>query len=152
MGNLIHEELSRDVIGAAMDVLNILKPGLDEKLYENALVIELRERGHGIEQQKRLPVHFKGHLIGTLVPDMIVDELIVVDPKVVTAFNENHMAQMIGYLAKTGLNVALLLNFKYAQLKWKRVAYTADLSDSHIRAHPRPSAVRTPKQPSTINH
>ena len=128
MGNLIHEKLSEEIIGVAMEVLNILKPGLDEKLYENALVIELRERGHKVEQQKKITVHFKGHLIGTLVPDMIVDGSIVVDPKVVTAFNENHMAQMIGYLAKTKLDLALLLNFKYAKLKWKRVVQSTPLS------------------------
>ncbi len=122
MGNLLHEELSREIIGAAMEVLNILKPGLDEKLYENALVIELRERGHKVDQQKRFKVFFKEHLIGTLVPDMIVDDLIVVDPKVVSAFNENHMAQMIGYLAKTELDLAILLNFKHAKLTWKRIA------------------------------
>ena len=138
--NLIHEELSQEIIGAAMVVLNDLKPGLDEKLYENALVIELQERGHTIEQQKRIPVHFKSHLIGTLVPDMIVDELVVVDPKVVTAFNENHMAQMIGYLAKTRLDLALLLNFKYAKLKWKRVAQSTHLSIPHYQC---PSAVKT---------
>jgi GxxExxY protein len=131
MGSLVHEELSREIIGAAMLVLNDLKPGLDEKLYENALVIELRERGHEVDQQKRIPVHFKGHLIGTLIPDMIVNELIVVDPKVVTAFNENHMAQMMGYLAKTRLDLALLLNFKFAKLKWKRVVRSAVLSNSH---------------------
>lgn len=118
---LVHKELSEEIIGAAMVVLNELKPGLDEKLYENALVIELRERGHKVEQQQRFPVHFKGHLLGTLTPDLIVDELIVVDPKVVTAFNESHIAQMIGYLAKTGLKLAILLNFKYAKLEWKRV-------------------------------
>ena len=137
MGTLVHEELSQGIIGAAMVVLNDLKPGLDEKLYENALVIELREGGHKVDQQKRIPVHFKGHLIGTLVPDMIVNELIVVDPKVVTAFSENHMAQMIGYLAKTRLDVALLLNFKYAKLKWKRVVQSTLLSTSH---YPCPSA------------
>jgi len=52
---------------------------------------------------------------------MIVDELVVVDPKVVAAFNENHIAQMIGYLAKTELDLALLLNFKHARLEWKRI-------------------------------
>ncbi len=130
MEDLIHEELSREIIGAAMEVLNTLKPGLDEKLYENALVIELRNRGCDVEQQKRIPVHFKGHLIGTLVPDMIVDKLIVVDPKVVTVFNENNMAQMIGYLAKTKLDLALLLNFKYAKLKWKRVVQSSSPFDS----------------------
>ncbi len=130
MENLIHEELSKEIIGAAMEVLNTLKPGLDEKLYENALVIELRSRGHEVEQQKRIPVYFKGHLIGTLIPDMIIDELVVVDPKVVSAFNENNMAQMIGYLAKTKLDLALLLNFKYAKLKWKRVVLSSSPLDS----------------------
>ena len=52
MGKLIHEALSEEIIGAAMAVLNELKPGLDEKLYENALVIELRERGYSVNQQK----------------------------------------------------------------------------------------------------
>ncbi len=119
--NLIHKELSGDIIGAAMDVLNELRPGLDEKLYENALVIELQQRGHTVEQQKRFSVHYKEHLVGTLVPDMVVDGLVVADTKVATAFNDNHIAQMLGYLAITGLKLALLLNFKHAKLQWKRV-------------------------------
>jgi len=55
MGKLIHEELSRKIIGAAMDVLNQIKPGLDEKLSERALVVELRKRGHAVESQKKFP-------------------------------------------------------------------------------------------------
>jgi GxxExxY protein len=121
MGKLIHEALSEEIIGAAMEVLNELKPGLDEKLYENALVIELRERGHLVNQQKIFRVAYKGRDIGTLIPDMIIDDLIIADPKVVSAFNENHIAQMTGYLALTGYRLALLLNFKYARLQWKRV-------------------------------
>ena len=116
-----HEELTKDIIGAAMAVLNELKPGLDERLYENALVIELVERGHKVEQQREYPVHYKGHYIGKLIPDLIVDDKVIVDPKVVTAFNDTHIAQMLGYLNITGLDVALLLNFKEATLTWKRV-------------------------------
>lgn len=118
---LIHSELSESIIGAAMTVLNVLKPGLDEKLYERALIIELIKKGHRVDQQRQFPVHYDGHLIGTLIPDLIVDEAVIVDPKVVSAFNENHMAQMLGYLAITGLELALLLNFKHARLGWKRV-------------------------------
>lgn len=118
---LIHEDLSGAIIGAAMTVLNELKPGLDEKLYENALVIELRKRGHKVAQQSRFPVHYDGQLIGTLVPDLIVDGLVIADPKVVTEFNDTHFAQMIGYLTISELELALLLNFKHAELKWKRV-------------------------------
>ena len=119
--SLIHQDLSEAIIGAAMTVLNVLKPGLDEKLYENALAIELRKQGHSVEQQKRFPVHYDKELIGTLIPDMIVDDLVVVDPKVVSRLNSDHTAQMVGYLAKTELRLALLLNFKYARLQWKRV-------------------------------
>ena len=128
MHNLIHKNLSQEVIGAAMQVLNNLKPGLDEKLYENALAIELRDRSYKIEQQRRFPVYYKGQLIGTLVPDMIVGKLIVVDPKVVPTFNENHIAQMIGYLAQTGMDLALLLNFKHAKLAWKRIVRSSTCS------------------------
>ena len=118
---LIHKELSEAIIGAAMTVLNTLRPGLDEKLYENALVIELRKRGHKVEQQRQYPVHYDGQLIGTLIPDLIVDDLVIADPKVVTAFNDTHIAQMIGYLNITNLRLAILLNFKNAKLDWKRV-------------------------------
>ncbi len=104
-----------------MTVLNEPKPGLHEKLYENALVIELRKRGHEVEQQREFPVHYKGQFIGKLIPDLIVDQKVIVDPKVVTGFDDNHIAQMIGYLAKTDLQLALLLNFKYAKLRWKRI-------------------------------
>ena len=118
---MIHEELSGKIIGAAMTVLNDLGPGLDEKLYERALVIELRKQGHAVDQQKAFPVHYSGELIGTLVPDTIVDGLVIADPKVVEAFNDSHVRQMIGYLAITKLRLALLLNFKHAKLQWKRV-------------------------------
>ena len=59
--------------------------------------------------------------IGKLIPDLIIDDLVIADPKVVTTFNETHLAQMTGYLALTGLRLALLLNFKHAKLQWKRV-------------------------------
>jgi GxxExxY protein len=102
-------------------VLNELKPGLDEKLYERALALELIARGHKVECQQQFPVYYRGELIGILIPDMIVDEKIIVDPKVVSAFNDTHFAQMIGYLNITSLQLAILINFKYAQLQWKRV-------------------------------
>ncbi len=69
MGKVIHSELSGKIIGAAMAVLNELKPGLDEKLYERAMVIELREAGHEVEVQRSYPVYFREQLIGTRLPD-----------------------------------------------------------------------------------
>lgn len=118
---MLHEKLTEDIIGAAMLDLNKLKPGLDEKLYGRALVMELVKRGHKVEQQRAFPVYYDGSEIGTLIPDLIVDGAVIADPKVVTDFNESHLAQMLGYLNITGLQVALLVNFKYSDLRWKRV-------------------------------
>ena len=56
-----------------------------------------------------------------MTPDVIVDDLVIVDPKVVDDFNKDHFAQMLGYLAISGLEVALLVNFKHASLQWKRI-------------------------------
>lgn len=120
MGKIIHEELSRKIIGAAMEVLNELRPGLDEKLYERAMVIELKRGGHVVSIQPSFPVFYRDELIGNLIPDFIVDSAVIVDPKVVACFTETHVAQMIGYLCKTKLDLAILLNFKNARLDWKR--------------------------------
>ena len=112
MTELVHKELSEHIIGAATTVLNALKPGLDEKLYENALVIELGKRGHTVDQQRQFPVYYEGVQIGKLIPDLIVDDLVITDTKVCTRFDDSHVAQMLGYLAITELKLALLLNFK----------------------------------------
>jgi GxxExxY protein len=113
-------ELTGRIIGAAIRVLDALRPGLDEKLYENALVIELAKQGLQPEQQKSFPVHYNGKFIGKLIPDLIVKD-VVVDAKVVTAFTPDHIAQMLGYLNITGLPLGLLLNFRYRKLQIKRV-------------------------------
>src|SRR4029450_3528919 len=78
---MIHEELSGKIIGAGMDVLNELRPGLDEKLYERAMIIKLKRRGHTLSIQREFPVFYGGELIGNLIPDLIVDDTVIVDPK-----------------------------------------------------------------------
>jgi GxxExxY protein len=118
---MIYRGLSESIIGASMKVLNVLKPGLPEKAYENALMIELTKRGHVVEQQRRFEVRYEGILVDTLIPDLVVDGAVIADPKVVSDSNDTHVAQMIGYLAITGLHLALLLNFHYKDLRWKRV-------------------------------
>src|SRR5437867_2846011 len=119
--DLVHGELSERIIGAAMTVINTLGPGLDEKLYENASILELTSDGLKVEQQRQFSVFYKGHVIGKLIPDLIVEQKVIVDTKVVESFGETHFAQVLGYLAITKLELGLLLNFKYAKLQWKRV-------------------------------
>ena len=115
-------EVTERVIGAAYTVLNKLRPGLDEKLYERALVIELAKQGLRVEAQSQFPVFYDGRHIGTLVPDLIVEGRVIADAKVVADFHESHLAQMLGYLNITGLRTALLLNFRNAKLGIRRVS------------------------------
>ena len=117
----LHAELTKRIIGAAQEVHRELRNGLDEKLYENALCIEFADQDIYFEQQKNHTVFYKNRPIGKLIPDLIVGESVIVDTKVVEAFNEAHISQMIGYLKITGLRVGLLLNFKHASLQIKRI-------------------------------
>jgi GxxExxY protein len=123
---MLHEKIRGKIIGAAMAVLNDLKPGLDEKLYERALIIELRAQELQIDQQKRFSVAYRGEEIGYLVPDLIVEQVVVVDTKVVDDFSAAHVAQIIGYLAISKLQLGLLVNFKHQKLQWKRVIRERD--------------------------
>lgn len=117
-----HSELTAAIIAAATEVHEEMRPGLDEKLYERAFCIELAERSMNFSQQTVYPVSYKGRYIGDLIPDLIVENKVIVDLKVVEAFNDAHFAQMLGYLKITGIEIGLLLNFKHAKLQIKRIA------------------------------
>ena len=117
----IHAELTQRIIGAAMEVHRELRNGLDKKIHENALCIEFADMGIHFDQQKSHLVFYKQRPVGKLIPDLIVDNFVIVDTKVVDAFNDAHISQMIGYLKITGLQVGLLINFKHASLKVKRI-------------------------------
>ena len=117
-----HAELTARIIASAKAVHDEMRPGLDEKLYERAVCIEFAERSIFFEVQKVFPVTFKSHYIGDLIPDLIVEGRVIVDLKVVEAFNDDHIAQMLGYLNITGLEIGLLINFKHAALQVKRIA------------------------------
>ena len=120
---LIHRELSAAIIGCAMTVHNTLKPGLREKTYERALTHELAKQNIETTQQRQFDVLYDGKLIDTMIPDLIVGNAVIVDTKCVTAFDDTHIAQIIGYLSITGLRLGLLINFKHARLQWKRIVH-----------------------------
>ena len=114
--------LTEKIIGAAMAVHRDLAPGLDEKIYENSLCLEFASLGLDFTQHEHFPVCYRGHVVGRLITDLIVEQKVIVDTKVVDAFNDTHHAQVLGYLSITGLQVGLLLNFKHASLTFKRIA------------------------------
>ena len=127
MGKLIHEELSYKINGAAMEVHSILGPGFLEKVYENALAQELKLRRIPFGQQVNLPVRYKGVIVGHYVADMIIDNKIILELKVVSKLNNEHKAQAINYLAATGQQLAIVLNFAGKSLDRMRVVSKRNL-------------------------
>ena len=118
---LVGEDSTKGIIGSAMEVLNSMGHGLLEKPYENALVVELQLRGLEIRQQSRYDVYYKEVKVGEYVPDVIVDNKVVVDTKVIERITNHEIGQMLNYLRIARLPVGLILNFKRAKLEWKRV-------------------------------
>ena len=118
---LILKEETEEVIGSAMEVLNILGHGLLEKPYENALCVEFRVRDMPFQQQPQFDVINKSVPVGLYIPDLIVRSAIVVDVKTIERITDHELGQMINYLRITGLPVGLIINFKRARLEWKRV-------------------------------
>ena len=110
-------ELSGEIISAAIEVHRILGPGLLEFLYEEALVLELEIRNINVSRQVEVPVAYKGQrLTNNLRLDLLVDDLIVVEVKSVEQILPVHEAQLLSYLKLTGKRLGLLINFNSALL------------------------------------
>jgi len=106
-----HEELTEKIIKSFYKVYNTLGYGFLEKVYENALYIELTEMGFDVQKQKKLLVYYYGNIVGDYCADLIVDELIVIELKANECIVEANENQLINYLKATTLEVGLLLNF-----------------------------------------
>jgi GxxExxY protein len=118
---LLYEELTRQIIGAAIEVHKVLGPGFLESVYENALIKELTARNISFDEQAPLLVMYKGESMGKFRPDLLVEKKIVIEIKAVNCFVPAHKAKAIHYLAATRLRLALLLNFGTSRLGIKRI-------------------------------
>lgn len=118
---LLHAEMTHAIIGAAMEVLNELGHGLNEKPYENALMVEFGLRDIPCRQQPSFDVMYKGRGVGLYIPDLIAFDTVIVDTKVVDYISDQERGQMINYLRVTGLRVGLIINFSKPRLEWERI-------------------------------
>ncbi len=114
------QELTRKILEAAFAVHNTLGAGFLEKVYENALALELRERGIACQQQLSLQVRYKHAVVGDYAADLIVETKVLLELKACAMLEPNHEAQLINYLRATGLRVGLLLNFGRPRLQYRR--------------------------------
>ncbi|MCI0437979.1 MAG: GxxExxY protein [Chloroflexi bacterium] len=111
-------EITEDIIGAAIDVHRALGPGLLESAYETCLAFELMERGLKVEQQKPMPVLYRDvELDCGYRLDILVDDAVIVEAKAVERLEPIHQAQLISYLKLSGYTVGLLINFNVRVLK-----------------------------------
>ena len=113
--------LTEAVIGAAFAVSNTLGCGFLEKVYENALAIELRSRGYEVQQQAPLEVRYKEEIVGIYSADLVVNGQVVVGLKAVRALDVVHRAQCMNYLRASGIRTGLVLNFGLPRLDVLRV-------------------------------
>ena len=119
--NILYKEISYEIVAAAIDVWKNLGYGFLEKVYENALMIELRKRKIRCEQQKPIRVHYDGEIIGDFFGDIVVNEEIILELKSGKGIDDAHIAQVLHYLKATGLRLGLILNFGPGGLVFKRV-------------------------------
>ena len=108
---MLYEELTNKIIGAFFKVYNTLGYGFLEKVYENAMRIELTRLGFTVEQQKSIKVFYGDHNVGDYFADLIVNDLVILELKAADALCEEHEAQLLNYLKATDKEVGLLFNF-----------------------------------------
>jgi GxxExxY protein len=113
--------VSRKIIGAAQAVSSRLGHGFLEKVYENSLRLELLQAGLRVEQQRPIQVYYGEEVVGDYIPDLLVDDEIIVEIKAVHVLDTVHRQQCLNYLRATNLRLGLVLNFGRAHLDVARV-------------------------------
>jgi GxxExxY protein len=122
---LLHKDITDKIIKAFYKVYNELGYGFLEKVYQNALVIELIEMGLQCEKQKQIKVYYRERLVGEYFADLIINECVIIELKAAETLVEEHEFQLINYLKATEIEVGLLLNFG-KKPQFKRKIFTND--------------------------
>ena len=116
-------QLTERVIGCAYQVSNVLGSGFLEKVYENALALDLRKLGLSVAQQHSIQVKYEGQIVGEYLADILVNDSVLVEVKAVRKLDEIHMAQCMNYLRATDVRVCLLINFGSPKVEIKRIIH-----------------------------
>lgn len=127
---MLHQKLTDKIIKAFYTVYNTLGYGFLEKIYENALVIELNHIGLQAVPQQKIRIYYRGQLIGDYLADILVADQVVLELKAVEQLRQEHKAQLLNYLKATDKGVGLLLNFGRSP-EFKRVIFTNDRKQRH---------------------
>ena len=114
-------ELTYAINGAVFEVNKVLGAGFLEKVYENALLLELKSRGLKANSQVPIKVYYKDEVVGEYTADILVEEDVIIELKTVERLDKIHEAQLLNYLRATGIKVGILVNFKHVKAEVKRM-------------------------------
>ena len=120
----VESDLTYQVIGCPMTVLNELGHGLREKTYERALCVEFKEQNLSYSAQQSYPVYYKGEHIDDNIPDLEVEKRLIVEVKTVENTCNEHIGQVLNYLKIAGIEAGIILNFAHPKLEWKKDVLT----------------------------
>ncbi len=115
-----HEELTKKIIGCAMEVHKQLGNGFQEVIYQRALAIEMQIQGLNFSREHEMQIHYKGHEIGTRRVDFFVENAIMLELKAIINLEDIHLAQAMNYVEAYNLEIGLLINFGAKSLQFKR--------------------------------
>ena len=127
-------EITYIINGAIFEVNKVLGHGFLEKVYENALLKELNDRGLKAESQVPINVLYKETTVGEYLADILVERKVILELKTVDRLDKIHEAQLMNYLKATGIQVGLLINFKHQKAEIKRIVFT--LPEGHGDSRP----------------
>jgi GxxExxY protein len=116
-------KITEKIIGSAYKVSNTLGVGFLEKVYENALAHEIRKTGLHVEQQASVKVVYDGAIVGEYLADLLVENCVIIELKVVDRILDIHRAQCLNYLKGSGLHVCLLINFGRTRIERERIVH-----------------------------
>ena len=123
---LPHSDLTGSILNCCFEVINELGPGFPERVYKNALLMVMREKGLQVEVERSYNVVFRGKIIGRYIADLVVNDTVIVELKCCENLKVTHQAQLFNYLKVSGLPVGLLINFRRLKLDWNRLQSNED--------------------------
>jgi GxxExxY protein len=117
------QPVTEKLIGAAFEVHNVLGYGFLERVYQNAMQVELKVRGIKVELEPKIKVHFKGVIVGDYAADLLVEDRIIVELKTDATYQSVHEAQLLNELRGTGIKLGYLINFGRERVEYKRMVF-----------------------------
>ncbi len=121
--SLLNQSITNTILKVYYEVYNELGHGFLEKVYQNAMYLEVKARGLKVESQKEIKVYFKQQLVGEYYSDLILENKVIIELKATEVLMNAHVAQTINYLKATPIEIGMLLNFG-SEPEFKRLIYT----------------------------